>query len=117
MVQSQRCRRPHTVGRSGFVWTHKLPLVLAVLFPLSSASADWPQWRYDSNRSGACEQPGPVEPKLLWSRALPHPDPAYDHQYRMCADVTYAPLAAEGLIFLPSNATDQVMALEQSLLR
>ena len=30
----------------------------------------------------------------------------------MCADVTYAPIAAEGLLFVPSNVTDQVMACD-----
>jgi len=32
----------------------------------------------------------------------------------MCADVTYAPIAAEGLVFIPSNVTDQVMACDLS---
>ena len=80
--------------------------------PSSAARGDWPQWRFDSNRSGATDEPGPQNANLLWSKALPQPDPAYDHQYRMCADVTYAPIAAEGLVFVPSNVTDQIMALD-----
>lgn len=75
------------------------------------AAGDWPQWRHDANRSGATEDPGPGGPALLWERALPFPDPAYDHQYRMCADASYAPVAAGGTLFLPSNVSDEVMAL------
>ena len=49
---------------------------------------------------------------MLWELDLPKPDPAYDHQYRMCADVTYAPVAAGGLLFVPSNVSDEVSAYE-----
>lgn len=84
---------------------------LAVLL-VSLANADWPMWRHDANRSGATEQPGPTEPNLRWQLSLDYPDPAFDHQYRMCADATYAPIAAEGLVFIPSNVRDQLMACE-----
>ena len=85
---------------------------ISLAFLPSASAADWPQWRYDANRSGATEEAGPAGGGLLWSKRLPHPDPAYDHQYRMCADVTYAPIAAEGLVFIPSNVSDQVMACD-----
>ena len=75
-------------------------------------AGDWPQWRYDANRSGATAEDGPGESALLWRLDLGRPDPAYDHQYRMCADVTYASIASEGLLFIPSNVTDQVMACD-----
>jgi len=76
------------------------------------AAGDWPQWRHDANRSGATADGGPSQASVLWQQALPYPDPAYDHQYRMCADITYAPVAAEGLVFIPANVTDQVMACD-----
>ena len=79
-------------------------------FARHAAAADWPQWRHDANRSGATAQEGPAGPGLLWRIELDYPDPAYDHQYRMCADVAYAPVAGEGLLFVPSNVTDQVVA-------
>ncbi|MBC8870276.1 MAG: PQQ-binding-like beta-propeller repeat protein [Planctomycetes bacterium] len=91
---------------------HLLFIIATMSFISTVGAQDWPQWRYDANRSGATEQTGPVDAVLLWSKTLPHPDPAYDHQYRMCADVTYAPVAAEGLVFIPSNVTDQVMACD-----
>jgi hypothetical protein len=55
-------------------------------------SADWPQWRFSANRSAATEELCPDTPSQLWHLALPLPDPAYDHQYRMCAEITYAPV-------------------------
>jgi len=97
----------------GTAWGILLVLVgVSVHLASNAVAGDWPQWRYDANRSGATEDAGPAGSELLWSKALPHPDPAYDHQYRMCADVTYAPIAAEGLVFIPSNVTDQVMACD-----
>ena len=83
-------------------------LALAVV----AAAGDWPQWRFDANRSGATDEPCGADLKPLWSLSLPRPDPAFDHQYRMCADAAYAPVAAEGLLFVPSNSTDQVIACD-----
>ena len=96
--------------------TMKKTCWLASLFVISAltvrANHDWPQWRFDANRSGATENTGPETAHLQWSLNLAYPDPAYDHQYRMCADVTYAPVAAEGLVFIPSSVGDQVMACD-----
>lgn len=86
--------------------------VVAVVVSGGAPGADWPQWRHDGNRSGATDEPGPSTGARLWERVLPIPDPAYDHQYRMCADVAYAPVAAGGLVFVPSNVTDDVTALD-----
>ncbi len=89
-------------------------MVVAVLFlgSFAAVAGDWPQWRCDANRSGATQEAGPGKASLWWQLDLGHPDPAFDHQYRMCADATYAPVAAEGLVFIPSNTGDQVMACE-----
>ncbi len=89
-----------------------LLLTAVCVSPGAGAGGAWPQWRYDANRSGATKEAGPQSAGLLWRLELGRPDPAYDHQYRMCADVTYAPIAAEGLVFLPSNTTDQVLACD-----
>lgn len=80
--------------------------------PRVVARGDWPQWRFDAARRGATPESGPERPTLLWHLDREHPDPAYDHQYRMCADASYAPVAAEGLVFLPSNLSDQVVACD-----
>lgn len=90
---------------------HILALLAGV--HLSSVyAADWPQWRFDANRSAATEESCADNPSQLWHLALCYPDPAYDHQYRMCADITYAPVAARGLVFIPSNVSDQVLACD-----
>ena len=90
-----------------------LLLALAIIaLTWQAAAGDWPQWRFDANRSGATEEAGPASPALQWTLDLPRPDPAYDHQYRMCADETYAPVAAQGLLFIPSNVEDQLIACD-----
>jgi outer membrane protein assembly factor BamB len=38
------------------------------------------------------------------------PEPAYDHQFRMCADRAPAPVATNGTVFIPSATGDQVLA-------
>ena len=101
---------PHGV-RAGSV-ARLLLIGTLLLLPPSADAGDWPQWRSDAIRSGATDQPGPSRAELLWSKSLPYPDPAYDHQFRMCADLTYAPIAAEGLVFVPSNVTDEVIACD-----
>ncbi len=76
------------------------------------SAADWPQWRHDANRSGATTEGCPDKLTLQWTKDLGQPDPAYDHQYRMCADATYAPIAANGTVFVPSNIDDCVVAYD-----
>lgn len=76
------------------------------------SAADWPQWRGDAERSGVTEESLSDEMQLQWSLDLGRPAPAYAHQFRMCADYAYAPVAADGMLFVPSNVTDQVMAFD-----
>ena len=92
--------------------TLRLISAMAVALPFGAAAADWPQWRFDANRSAATEDSVAADAGLLWELDLGRPDPAYDHQYRMCADVTYAPVAGEGLVFIPSNSGDHILACE-----
>lgn len=94
------------------IWTFALIVALTICLSISGLAADWPQWRYDANRSGATETSCSDQATLQWHLALPVPDPAYDHQYRMCADVTYAPVAAQGLVFIPSNVDDDLKAFD-----
>lgn len=84
--------------------------LLGLVWP--AVAADWPQWRHDANRSGATEESCSDEMTLQWVRDLGQPDPAYDHQYRMCADATYAPVAGQGKLFVPSNRSDSVTAFD-----
>ena len=63
-------------------------------------------------RSGYSETALPTELKLQWTRDLGKPDPAFDYHFRLCADQTYEPVSAEGLIFVPSNITDSMTAYD-----
>lgn len=84
-------------------------VALATSFVLAS---DWPQWRGNANRSGATQEACPDGMTLQWVRDLGRPDPAFDHQYRMCADASYAPIAGRGKVFVPSNRSDSVTAFD-----
>ena len=90
-------------------------LMICLSLPLSTsfaADGDWPMWRNDASRTGASANPLPDRLSLLWHQNMGYPDAAFIHQVRMCADATYAPVAAEGLVFVPSNLRDEVAALD-----
>ena len=87
-------------------------LLALVFFNHVLFAADWPQWRHDAKRSGATEEELPGNLKRQWMLALGKPTPAYEHQYRMCADYSYSTVSADGTLFVPSNMTDQVIALD-----
>ena len=69
-------------------------------------------WRCEAGHSGATPHELPHELKLQWARALPKPDPAFDYHFRLCADVSYEPVASGGLLFVPSNVSDSVTAYD-----
>lgn len=92
-----------------------LPAILALLLINQSTFAtDWPQWRHDVTRTGSTAETLPGELKAQWTLRLGKAAPAYVHEFRMCADYGYAPVAGGGMLFVPSNVTDQVMALDLS---
>lgn len=88
--------------------------LLISLLSLSTfvAANDWPTWRHDAQRSGATAHALPQEMKLVWSRQLEKPDPAFDYHFRLCADQANEPVAAKGVVFLPSNTNDSVTAYD-----
>lgn len=88
--------------------------LLLSLIAISSAAfdKDWPTWRHDAQRSGATTDALPNEMKLVWSRQLEKPDPAFDYHFRLCADQANEPVAAKGIIFVPSNTSDNVTAYD-----
>lgn len=89
-----------------------LLLSLSILSSALTANAgDWPMWRGNASRTGSTENALPDDLSLLWHRGMGYPDAAFIHQFRMCADAAYAPVAAEGLLFVPSNLRDEVTAL------
>ena len=89
----------------------RLLLALVSITSLSFAN-DWPTWRHDSQRSGVTMDALPQEMKLVWSRLLEKPDPAFDYHFRLCADQANEPVAAKGIVFVPSNTSDSVTAYD-----
>ncbi|MBT5608984.1 MAG: PQQ-binding-like beta-propeller repeat protein, partial [Lentisphaerae bacterium] len=87
-------------------------LLFAFAVVTGAADGDWPMWRGDAGRTGASANPLSDQLSLLWHSNPGRPNPAFIHQMRMCADAAYAPVAADGLVFLPSNLRDEVVALD-----
>jgi outer membrane protein assembly factor BamB len=111
-----RCAADRNMPRdvaSGIFVLIQIPVCwLAFTLGAYAAVGDWPQWRYDANRSAAAPQELPATLNLTWQRDLGRPEPAFSHQARICADVSYLPVAAEGLVFVPSNVADSLTAYD-----
>ncbi len=82
----------------------------------ASSETGWPMWRYDAFRSSATSTELADDLQLHWSRDLPSPRPAFPPHVRprLCFDRTYRPVAADGLLFVPSMVTDSVTAYDLS---
>ena len=88
-------------------------VILAWCSPLALAvGGDWPQWRYDAARSGYTPQPLPDELRLQWTRDLPKPVPAWPTIPRCQFDLTYEPVASDGLLLVGSPNDGSVTAYE-----
>jgi len=87
--------------------------VCAVTFPCGLWAGDWPQWRCDAAHSANAPDKLPEGLRLLWSRQLPTPRPAWPaSQPSLRFDVSYSPVAAGGLLFVPSMVEDSVTAYD-----
>jgi len=76
-------------------------------------AGDWPQWRYDAARSAASPDELPAELHLRWVRQLGEPRPAWPaSQPSLRFDVSYSPVAAGKLLYVPSMVTDSVTAYD-----
>ncbi len=98
-------------------WCRKLSFALiGVVFVVSMAgSEDWPMWRYDANRSAASLQELPQHMSLLWRRAYPKLEPTWKNPLNrdlMQFDRMYEPIVIGRTLFVASNASDRVVALE-----
>ncbi|MDD4872683.1 MAG: PQQ-binding-like beta-propeller repeat protein [Kiritimatiellae bacterium] len=78
----------------------------------AESSDDWPMWRHDAGRTAATAGELPAALRLQWKREFQKPAPAFPNDSRLCFDKSYEPVAAEGLIFVPSMVTDSVAALD-----
>ncbi|MBN2474783.1 MAG: PQQ-binding-like beta-propeller repeat protein [Pirellulales bacterium] len=78
-----------------------------------SSGGDWPQWRYDAGRGASTPMELPEELHLQWVRQLPTPTPAWPaSQPWLRFDVSYSPVAAGKLLFVPSMVNDTVTAYD-----
>ncbi len=88
----------------------------ALVVALSSAcslAGDWPQWRYDAGRGAVSPDDLPERLHLQWTRRLPPPRPAWpESQPALRFDVSYSPVVAGKLLFVPSMVTDTVIAYD-----
>ena len=82
---------------------------------LSSGGHDWPMWRYDANRSAHSPEQLPDDLQLLWVREYPRLVQTWDdplNQDLMQYDKVYEPVVHRGILFLVSNASDCLIALD-----
>jgi outer membrane protein assembly factor BamB len=85
---------------------------LGALLISPAHAADWPQFRYDANRSANSPERLPETLKLNWSRELPSPRPAFPTDHRLRFDASYEPVVMGDTLFVPSMVTDSVTALD-----
>lgn len=90
-------------------------IIFALLISSSlSMAADWPQWRYDSYRSGNSPELLPDDLHLQWVREYPQLEPVWDdplNQDLMQYDTVYEPVVVGDTMFVGSNANDNVVAV------
>lgn len=82
---------------------------------VSAEAADWPQWRYDANRSAASPADLPAELHLHWVREYPPLEPAWEdpvNRDRLSYDRCYEPVVAGSTLYVGSNRSDRVAALD-----
>ena len=83
--------------------------------PPPAPAGDWPQWRYDSNRSDATPGALPAAMHLQWVRTYPALEPAWEdpvNQDRMTFDRVYEPVVVGSVLLFGSNRNDRVTALD-----
>ncbi|HUE73164.1 MAG TPA: PQQ-binding-like beta-propeller repeat protein, partial [Pirellulaceae bacterium] len=92
---------------------HHLAAVIVVVFaPLAARGGDWPQWRYDSQRSAASPDELPAKLSLHWARELPPLVPAWPDQPKMQFDAAYEPIVVGQRLIAGSSHDDSVTAYD-----
>ncbi len=103
------------------VWRHSIRdiglAVCTLLFASRGAAvaADWPQWRYDANRSAASPVGLSGELHLQWIREYPALEPAWEdpvNRDRMPFDRLYEPIVVGSTLLVGSNRSDRLTALD-----
>ncbi len=110
-------RRPHSAMWLGqeerSIKVLRYFVLILALTAITAHAADWPMHRADAGRSGGSADALPDSPKLLWKWQAPHrPSPAWPTEPRMLFDSAYHPVIAGGILYVASNADDQLRALD-----
>lgn len=87
-------------------------VVASVFAEPAAVAADWPQWRYNAQRSAATPQELPAKLQLAWSRELPKLRPAWPDQPKMQLDATYHPIVLGQRLFVGSSYDDSLAAYD-----
>jgi outer membrane protein assembly factor BamB len=76
-------------------------------------AADWPAWRHDGGHSSTTSDELAAPLHLAWTLELPTPSPAWPaSQPWLRDDASYSPVAAQGMLFVPSMVSDRVTAYD-----
>ncbi|HZN32364.1 MAG TPA: PQQ-binding-like beta-propeller repeat protein, partial [Pirellulaceae bacterium] len=93
--------------------TSSLAMIVAGAgLPPSGRGGDWPQWRYDAQRSAASPDELPAQLRTHWVRELPRLKPAWPDQAKMQFDAAYEPVAAGQRLFVGSSFDNTVTAYD-----
>lgn len=98
--------------RSSIRFRQIAALILVVALPAAVRGGDWPQWRFDGQRSAASPEELPAELKLHWVRQLPKLTPAWPDQAKMQFDAAYEPIVAGQKLFVGSSYDNSVSAYD-----
>jgi outer membrane protein assembly factor BamB len=85
---------------------------IAALPLLTATAADWPQWRYDAQRSAASPDELPAKLSLHWVRELPRLAPAWPDQPKMQFDAAYEPIVIGQRMVVGSSHNGSVTAYD-----
>src|SRR5687767_6782855 len=78
----------------------------------TAQAADWPQWRYDAQRSAASPADLPAKLSLHWVRELPRLTPAWPDQPKMLFDAAYEPIVVGQRLIVGSLHDGSVTAYD-----
>ena len=91
-------------------------LLCGIVLPsVAKGGEDWPMWRYDPARSAASPADLPAELHLQWIREYPPLTPTWEdtvNRDRMTFDRVYEPVVAGSTMFVGSNRSDRLTALD-----
>ena len=87
-------------------------MFVALVTPLVADGGDWPQWRYDAQRSAASREELPAQLSSQWVRQLPRLKPAWPDQPKMQFDAAYEPIVSGQRLFVGSSLDASVTAYD-----